>query len=144
MEGKGFRRCKWLVWIRWDPRDPMAEVGFLSECWTEWLSSLSRSLSKEWGFYDTQSRCAPSCDLEFTPAYLVQCSPIHCVWRKHFFLWHTEQRDSYILSDVLVCSIAKYFYELYRILTCLAGSSKYKQTTQPHLHFLEGGKSEAD
>lgn len=83
----------------------------------------------EWGFTTLNPRCVASYDLDFTPAYLVQCSSIHCVWRKHFFLWHTEQSDSYILSDVLVCSIAKYFYKLYRTLTRLAGLSKYKQQT---------------
>ena len=35
--------------------------------------------------------------------------------------------DKYILSDVLVCSIAEYFCELSRILTIPYGDSKYKQ-----------------
>ena len=33
----------------------------------------------------------------------------------------------YILLDVLLCSIAEYFYELYRILTRPTGESRYKQ-----------------
>ena len=35
--------------------------------------------------------------------------------------------DKYILSDVLVCSIAEYFCELCRILTSPYDQSKYKQ-----------------
>ena len=35
--------------------------------------------------------------------------------------------DTYILSDVLWCSIAEYFYELCRILASPKGESKYKQ-----------------
>ena len=35
--------------------------------------------------------------------------------------------NKYILLDVLLCSIAEYFYELCRILTSPTGSSKYKQ-----------------
>ena len=35
--------------------------------------------------------------------------------------------DKYILSDVLVCSIAEYFCELCRILTSPYDHSKYKQ-----------------
>ena len=35
--------------------------------------------------------------------------------------------NTYILLDVLLCSIAEYFYELCRILTRPTGSSKYKQ-----------------
>ena len=33
----------------------------------------------------------------------------------------------YILLDVLLCSIAEYFYELCRILASPQGESKYKQ-----------------
>ena len=33
----------------------------------------------------------------------------------------------YILLDVLLCSIAEYFYELCRILMSPQGESKYKQ-----------------
>ena len=41
----------------------------------------------------------------------------------------------YILLDVLLCSIAEYFYELCRILTRPTGSSKYgttRKNTQPY------------
>ena len=37
------------------------------------------------------------------------------------------EKNIYILLDVLLCSIAEYFYELCRILTSPTGSSKYKQ-----------------
>ena len=36
-------------------------------------------------------------------------------------------RNKYILLDVLICSIAEYFYELCCILTSPQGESKYKQ-----------------
>ena len=36
-------------------------------------------------------------------------------------------RNTYILLDVLLCSIAEYFYELCRVLTSPKGKSKYKQ-----------------
>ena len=35
--------------------------------------------------------------------------------------------STYILLDVLMCSIAEYFYELWCILTSPQGESKYKQ-----------------
>ena len=36
-------------------------------------------------------------------------------------------QEIHILLDVLLCSIAEYFYELCRILTSPQGESKYKQ-----------------
>ena len=36
-------------------------------------------------------------------------------------------KNKYILLDVLLCSIAEYFYKLYHILTSPYGESKYKQ-----------------
>ena len=40
---------------------------------------------------------------------------------------HGRSARAYILLDVLLCSIAEYFYELCRILTSPLGESKYKQ-----------------
>ena len=37
------------------------------------------------------------------------------------------RENMYILLDVLLCSIAEYFYELCRILASPKGESKYKQ-----------------
>ena len=48
-------------------------------------------------------------------------------WIRVKQLLNIVQHDKYILLDVLLCSIADYFYESCRILTSPTGSSKYKQ-----------------
>ena len=42
-------------------------------------------------------------------------------------MYATWSSNTYILLDVLLCSIAEYFYELCRILKSPSGESKYKQ-----------------
>ena len=43
------------------------------------------------------------------------------------YLFTSQRVNKNILLDVLLCSIAEYFYELCRILTSPYGKSKYKQ-----------------
>ena len=52
--------------------------------------------------------------------------PIGIVAYAFTLVWDNLCRNSCILLDVLLCSIAEYFNELCRILTSLQDESKYK------------------
>ena len=61
--------------------------------------------------------------------YVIVCVTVVFVWGSLLYarVLVFEIWDTYILLDVLLCSIAEYFYELCRILASPQGESKYKQ-----------------